>query len=166
MVISRLAAATVVVGLVLTACSDEGPTPVALGVDARAFDDAEALLDHLRESGVTCGDGRSFDPIENVAPDGVRYPPPDALVCSGPPDLYVLVYDTVDDRVEALDHGEVNLNLCSFAQNDRPDPEGWVSVVGANWRVAAPGEDTPLDEVLASFGGDVATQPISCEFRA
>ncbi len=164
--IARLGAASLLIGVTLTACGNNDSAPPEVGVDAPAFEDANALLVHLRESGVICSDERPFDPIENVAPDAVDYSLPEAILCAGTPDLYVLVYDSADDRIAALDHGDVNLNLCSFTQDASPDPAGWTSVVGANWRVATPAPAPSMNEVLASFGEDAAMQSLSCEFSA
>jgi hypothetical protein len=116
----------------------------------------------LRASGVNCVDPQPFDPSGNIAADGGDDPRPDAVVCAvDDAALYVLVYEKQEHRIQALEHGEVQLNLCQFAAFPQ-DPDGeWASVVGANWRIATPQATPVLDAVQRSVSG-AALEPVSC----
>lgn len=157
----------ILAGTLLAACGDEEASPVPpIGGSTPTFADAGDLVAELTRAEVACPSEQSFDPSENVASDAMDYEPPVGVVCSGERQLHVIVYESVADRVRATETWQVNSNLCSFTQDGEPDPEGWSSVVGGNWRVAAPGEDVSLDDVREVLGPTVEAEPLSCEFRA
>lgn len=151
----------------MAACGDEGTSTVPpIGGSTPTFPSTEGLIAELNESDVACPSERPFDPAQNVASDAIDYATPEGTVCSGERQLHVIVYESIADRVRAAETWQVNTTLCSFTQDDEPDPEGWSSVVAGNWRVAAPGEDVSLDDVRKALGPTAEAEPLSCEFRA
>jgi hypothetical protein len=155
----------VVVGATLIGCSDKVDPP---GADARAFADATALLAALRSSGIECDGASPFDSMAHVSPDSIDYPIPEGLLCTVDDDeMYLLVYEEQDDRVDAIEWGPVNSNLCALTQI-KPNFTTWglSAVVGANWRIATLGIRLPvIDQVLAAFEG-ADSEHITCEFEA
>jgi hypothetical protein len=137
-----------------------------VGPDSPKFLDAAQLIAAAQRRGVTCDGQRRFDPLNHVARDSVRYPPPDALSCAlhDGTRVYILVYDRRQDRMNAFDEGVVNLNLC-----ESPESHGtaaWPAVVAANWRVATPGTAADMGPLVNAFDGRPAAETISCLFRS
>lgn len=163
-VVHRLTIVVVFVGLALSACSsDEDPV---LGVDAGAVANPTELMDELQQSGVACETTAAFDPTENIAPDGFDYEKPAGLICeSSASTFYAVVYESMADRVEALDHGEINADLCEISAGEGADPVGWFSVVGANWRLATPDGGALVDDIAEGIEG-AESERMSCEFDA
>lgn len=75
-----------------------------------------------------------------------------------------MVYDTMRHRMDAIEAGTVNLNLCSFSRSSRFPPTEWHAIVAANWRIAMPGA-SPLAFFDGAFGTAPAEETISCQFR-
>jgi hypothetical protein len=107
--------------------------------------------------------------VYNVAPDSIAYRIPDGHTCvlsSGAP-LYVIVYDTLAHRVEAVANGEAQLNLCSLGNPEsRHASRSWSALVASNWRAATPGSAQTLAGLRAALGGAAAPETLSCQFRA
>lgn len=159
--VAALALAGLAVGA-LAGCSDDG-RPV-LGASAAAVDDTTQLTAKVVAAGIPCASRTEFDPTENISPDGFRYPKPSGLYCeTGEATLYLVVYDSTDDRQEAMDAGEINAGLCEIAPGEGVDPDGWFSVVGANWRVATPDKGV-IDSIVDGVPGS-DRERLSCEFK-
>lgn len=145
------------------------PTPKALrGPDTPRFERAKELLAAAARGNVSCTNQRPFNPIANVAHDGIDYPVPNGRVCdlpSGEP-LYVIVYDTLEHRLEAFNKGEVNLNLCSFARSTTHAASSWNSLVAGNWRAATPAGSRALAALDTALGGGPEVESLSCMFRS
>ncbi len=111
---------------------------------------------------------RVFNPVQNVAPDAIKYRAPDGRMCdlpSGEP-LYVIVYDTLPHRVEAVALGQAQLNLCSFTARSSHAANSWNALVAANWRLATPGSAQSLADLRAALGGTAELEMLSCQFRS
>ena len=137
-----------------------------LGPDSPTFLNAAQLIAAAQRRGVLCTDQRRFDPLDHVARDSVRYPPPDALSCAlhDGTRVYVLIYDRPQDRMNAFEAGVVNLNLCESSTSHRT--AGWPAIVAANWRVATPGTAADMGPLVRAFDGRPAAETISCLFKS
>jgi hypothetical protein len=80
--------------------------------------------------------------------------------------LYVIVYDTLPHRVEAVDHGEAQMNLCARTSHSRQVSVSLNALVAGNWRAATPGSAQTLAGLRAALGGTAPPETLSCEFRS
>jgi len=149
------------VGLAL-GCSSEDDIG---GQEAPAVAGAQDLVELVTEAGVACGNPAEFDPTANIAPDGFDYEKPTGLTCSADGhDLYLVAYESPDHRDEALDHGEITLDLCKI-RSGSGEEEGWHSAVGANWRIASPTARSAIAQLAEKIDG-AASEPFGCLFNA
>ncbi|MDQ1456710.1 MAG: hypothetical protein QOH28_2330 [Actinomycetota bacterium] len=118
--------------------------------------------------GVSCVQERPFNPLRNVAPDAIEYRVPDGRTCNLPSGLplYVIVYDTLPHRVTAVEHGEAQLNLCSFSAKSGHASDSWSALAAANWRAATPGSAQALADLRIALGGTAEPEMLSCQFRS
>jgi hypothetical protein len=146
--------------------SREPATHAVVGPDSPTFLNATQLITAAQRRGVLCGDERRFDPLDHVARDSVRYPPPDAVSCAlhDGTRVYVLVYGRSQDRIDAFDEGAVNLNLCKSPESH--GTTAWPAIVAANWRVATPSTAADMGPLVNAFDGRPAAETISCVFRS
>jgi hypothetical protein len=132
------------------------------GAGARAFDDPRAVISALRDGGVRCRRPRRFDPGAGIGSSAAADPLPSTRRCTVRGSrLYVLVYQEMSHRVNALDNGEVQLNLCRFTDGAEAGTS-WRAIVGANWRVATPAADADLDAVRQALDPTGARERIPC----
>jgi hypothetical protein len=78
-------------------------------------------------------------------------------------DLYLIAYERAADRDQALNHGEITLDLCTIRSGNRREA-GWYSVVGANWRIASPTASSAIAQVAEKIAG-AASEPFGCASR-
>lgn len=162
---SRVAAISILVALVAS-CSNSPPPALSplVGVEAAGFETPESLLRNLETSDIACVSRTEFDPTEGTAPDGFEYEKPLGVICNTEEEeLYVIVYETLADRHQALRHAEINASLCqrSSGKASMPDASGWFTVVGANWRIATPDSGSAVGQVARLIPG-AEIEPISC----
>lgn len=135
------------------------------GNDAESVADAEALYDQVTDAGIECADPVPFDPTGNINADGFDYAKPSGIICRvDRSEFYLVAYENAEDRVEALDHGEITLALCKL-RSGGAEEEGWYSVVGGNWRVASPSAEASIDRLKGAIEG-ADSEPFGCLFKA